>query len=253
MTRKYGWKPDVPDHRDWKYSIGFIDQLLLPKAVDLRPIQSKVEDQGELGSCVGNATAGAIECLQIKDKVKFEDVSRLFIYYQARKMEGSVNEDAGCIIRDAIKSTNSIGVCSEQLWPYNINKFADEPSLSCYTDAKEHIVTSYGRIDNTKLANIKSALYNRYPVIAGISVYESFESQAVAATGIVPMPKTTERLLGGHAILIVGYNNKTKRFICKNSWGPNWGDKGYFYIPYSYITNPNLADDFWVIKLEKGY
>ena len=245
MKREYGWIPDLPDQRDFLFS-KISKPGVLPPSVDLRPTCSPVEDQGDLGSCTANALAGALEYLEGKDGVPYVDFSRMFIYYNERVIEGTVSQDSGAMIRDGIKSLAAQGVCSERLWPYNVGKFAVKPPAACYTEAAKHLINQYARI--ISLNDMKQCLSDGFPFVFGFTVYESFESQAVAKTGTVPMPKKQERALGGHAVLAVGYDDKTKRFIVRNSWGPNWGMKGYFTLPYDYLNNTNLADDMWTIR-----
>jgi C1A family cysteine protease len=243
---RYGWIPDVPDQRDLLYSAVRPAAIALPPHIDLRPTCPSVEDQGNLGSCTGNALAGAIEFLERKDRVLFVDASRLFIYYNERVMEGTVKSDSGAMIRDGIKTLKNLGVCSETRWPYIISKFAVKPGTACYHEALNRQITSYHRI--MTLDEMRACLAEGFPFVFGFTVYESFESQAVAQTGIVPMPQPTERTLGGHAVLAVGYDDGQRRFIVRNSWGPGWGQKGYFTIPYEYLANRNLADDLWTIR-----
>lgn len=244
MKRTYGWRPDKPDFRDHRYELEPF--AVLPKQVDLRKTCSPVQDQGELGSCTGNAIASAIEFLDKKNNKKLYDYSRLFIYYNERLIENTIDSDAGAEIRDGIKAINKWGCCYESAWPYLIDKFTNKPSPSAYTQAKMHLFTKYSRLSN--LNQYKSCLASGYPFVFGFSVYESFESETVAKNGEVPMPSVDEYMLGGHAVLAVGYNDITKRFIVQNSWGTSWGQKGYFTMPYEYLANPDLADDFWVIK-----
>lgn len=251
LKRKYGWKPDVPDFNDFPFTRLIRIPKKLPPAIDLRPGCSPVEDQEQLGSCTGNASAGGVEFLELKDGAAFCDVSRLFIYRGARVIEGTVAQDSGAEIRDCVKSLAKQGVCSEKSWPYVIGKFADKPPAACYKEALTRQILSYYRIKT--LAEMKACLAAGLPFIFGFAVYESFESEQVARTGKVPMPKPFESQLGGHAVLAVGYNDKQKRFIVKNSWGTDWGMKGYFTLPYAYLENRDLSDDLWAItKQEEG-
>jgi C1A family cysteine protease len=220
--------------------------LAIPTRIDLRATCSSVENQGNLGSCTGNALAGVIEFLERKDNVSFAEASRLFIYYNERVIEGTVKSDAGAMIRDGIKTLKNRGVCSETRWPYIISKFAKKPNAACYKEALKHQITSYHRI--LTLDEMRTCLADRFPFVFGFRVYESFESQEVAATGVVQMPRPGERSLGGHAVLAVGYDDAERRFIVRNSWGIGWGQKGYFTIPYEYIANRNLADDLWTVR-----
>lgn len=243
--RNYKWLPDLPDHRDYTFSDLKVD-VKLPPSVNLQSFCSPVEDQGQLGSCTGNAIVGAMECLENIEKQKFIDLSRLYVYYNERAMEGTIKTDSGAQIRDGIKTLTVNGVCTEILWPYNISKFKNKPTVKCYTDGATRKVTSYYRIDT--LSDMQNCLASGFPFVFGFSVYTSFESDTVAKTGIVNLPAKGEKLLGGHAVLCVGYDNSTQRFLVRNSWGSSWGQKGYFTIPYTYLTNRNLSDDFWTVK-----
>ncbi len=245
---KKGWKPDLPDFRDFKYQLN--ESVSNLPSVDLRPYCPKVVDQGQLGSCTGNAIANAHYFTELKEKIKSAFLpSRLFIYYNERVIEKTVRDDAGAEIRDGIKSISKQGVCAETLWPYSVRKFATKPSLKCYSEALKHKAVSYMRLDNTDITQLKNCLSDGYPFVFGFTVYESFESDEVANTGVVNMPTDSEENLGGHAVMCVGYDDNSSRFIVMNSWGKNWGDNGYFTIPYQYLTDTNLADDFWTIRL----
>jgi C1A family cysteine protease len=256
-TRKiarYGWKPDLPDQRDFTYAVKKPQEL--PTSVDLRDKCPKiVYDQGELGSCTANAIAGAIEFDMMKQELTAATPSRLFIYYNERAIEGTISSDSGAQIRDGIKSVASQGVCPEgnvgdqpPAWPYVISQFATQPPQPCYEAALKLKAVSYYSVTQN-LADMKGCLAEGYPFVFGFTVYESFESQDVASTGNVPMPKSGERIIGGHAVLAVGYDDEDRVFICRNSWGDKWGDGGYFYMPYAYLIDDNFADDFWTIRL----
>ncbi len=242
----YGWVPDRPDQRDKLYSAIAAPPKAMPSKVDLSAKCSPVEDQGQLGSCTANALVGNLEFLEWKAGQIVTDLSRLFIYYNERAMEGTVGEDAGAAIRDGVKSLVKQGVCTEKKWPYQIAKFTAKPSAACYKEAADRQVTSYHRI--LTLQQMKQCLAEGYPFVFGFSVYESFESAAVAKTGKLNLPKQNEKNLGGHAVCAVGYDDSTKRFLVRNSWGADWGLKGYFTMPYDYASNTNLADDFWTIR-----
>lgn len=247
---KYHWVRDRADSRDHMFTAV---APTLPASVDLRTYASPVEDQGQLGSCTGNAIAGAIELIDKKNNKRL-DVSRLFIYYEERVLEGTVNYDYGAYIRDGIKVCYTKGAPLESLWPYNIRKWATKPSTSAYADALNRKVTGYQRCAN--FTAVKNALALGNPVVIGFDVYESFEQgawQLANSSGLMPYPNTsTEQLLGGHAVLIVGYNDSTQRFIVKNSWGTSWADRGYFYMPYQVIQNTGMSSDFWVISAVKN-
>jgi len=239
--RRYGYLRDLTDQRDYIYKPKL--RFFSPKKVDLRKYCSKIEDQGDLGSCTGQALAGNIELLDKKIDGAYTDVSRLFIYYNERKIEGCVNIDSGAYIRDGIKSLKRWGVCDEKLLPYDISLFKQEPSPECYKQALSRRISVYERIRD--VSDIIACLAEGFPVVFGIAIYESFESEEVKRTGIVPMPAKYETMIGGHCMLVVGYDTKERRFIVRNSWG-KWGDDGYCYIPFRYVEK--FGDDLWTVK-----
>lgn len=243
--KKYGWKRSLPSPKDVWFSPKRCLLDTLPALVDLRPECPAVYDQGDLGSCTANATGGLAEFLEMKEKHAAFVPSRLFIYYNERVLEGTVSSDSGASLSDGMQVLSQLGAPHESLWWYNINKFTVKPSAKVYADAAKHKVANPSRVDNTNLNAMKAALSTGYPVVGGFTVYESFESQQVANTGVVPMPKASEQVLGGHAIMVVGYDDSHNWFIVRNSWGASWGAAGYFYMPYLYFTNANYADDFW--------
>ncbi len=152
------------------------------------------------------------------------------------------------MIRDGIKTVASDGVCPEPEWPYVIAKFATRPPAKCYRDAKLDRAVSYQSIV-PNVNQMKGCLASGYPFIFGFTVYESFESEAVARTGHAPMPGWSERAVGGHAVMAVGYDESKQWFLVRNSWGTGWGMKGYFTMPYAYLVQPGLSQDFWTIRL----
>jgi C1A family cysteine protease len=246
--KRYGWIPDFPDQRDFAYSAPQEVLQALPPSVDLRPACPPVYDQGELGSCTANAIAGAIEFDRKKQSLPDFAPSRLFVYYNERALEGTTNSDSGAQIRDGIKSVAQLGACAETEWPYDISKFTVKPAAACYADALNDKAVLYKRLLQT-LNQLKGCLASGYPIVCGFSVYESFESQHVAQTGIAPMPGPGEKLLGGHAVAVVGYDDGRNSFTLRNSWGTTWGMQGYFTLPYAYLTEENLSSDFWTIEL----
>jgi len=207
-----------------------------------------VYDQGQLGSCTANAIAAALEFDQMKEKQQVFMPSRLFIYYNERVMEGTVNEDSGAQIRDGIKSVAQQGDCPETLWPYDITKFAVKPPAQCYQQALKFKALQYQRLSQI-LNQLKGCLASGYPFVFGFTVYSSFESQQVAQTGHAPMPSPPEASVGGHAVMAVGYDDSQNWFIVRNSWGVGWGMQGYFTLPYAYLLEQNLANDFWTIRI----
>ena len=248
-TKWYGWVPDLPDQRDRLFRAPLARIGPLPRSVDLRSQCPPIWDQGALGSCTAHAIAAAIEFDQVKQALADPFVpSRLFIYYNERVMEGTADEDAGAMIRDGIKSVAHQGAPHERLWPYDLKQFRAKPPKPAYADARRHAAVLYQRVTQD-LPQLRGCLAAGYPVVFGFSVYTSFESDAVAASGRVPMPKPTEKMVGGHAVLAVGYDHAAERFIVRNSWGRSWGLDGYFTMPYAYLLDENLSDDFWTIKL----
>lgn len=243
MQRIYGWIPDIPDQRDYLYS-AIKPKIRLPKQVDISRFCSSVEKQGKLGSCTACAMAGNLEFLDNKPDRKYTDVSKLFIYYNERALRDNEDYDSGASLRDGIKTLRKTGYCREALWPYVISLFDVKPPVRCYLEARGHRIESYHRIYT--LTEMLTCLADGYPFVFGFAVYESFQSKRTEKTGRVVMPKKGERMLGGHAVLAVGYNQKEKRFMVRNSWGTGWGKEGYFTMPYAYLET--LAADFWTIR-----
>lgn len=247
-TRKYGWRRGLPDRRDHKY-MAPQGMAPLPSKVDLRPTCPEVYDQLSLGSCTGQAIGGCLHFNQLRNGVaKPWTPSRLFIYYNERLIEGTVREDAGAEIRNGIKSLVKWGVCPEAMWPYDIRRFRQKPGVRCYKKALDNRITSYQRLDNRNLHQLQSCLAEGHPFVFGFAVFESFEGDEIARTGKFQMPGENEKLLGGHAVMGVGYDDEKQELIVRNSWGEKWGDGGYYYMPFSFVTDPNFCDDFWMIR-----
>jgi C1A family cysteine protease len=249
-VQRYGWVPDLPDVRDHLYSAPIARIGPLPKKVDLRSKCPAVYDQGQLGSCTGNAIAGAVQFDRMKQKLKPSFIpSRLFIYYNERVIENDVPDDHGAQIRDGIKSVATLGVCDEKLWPYVITQFGQKPPAAAFAAALKTKAASYCRVARS-LTQMKGCLASGYPFVLGFTVYDAFESDQVAKTGVLNMPDTAkESVVGGHAVLAVGYDDTAQRFIVRNSWSAAWGQAGYFTMPYAYLMDENLSDDFWTIRL----
>jgi C1A family cysteine protease len=248
-TKKhYGWNHDIPDERDHIYSAP-LDRYAqgVPPKVDLRQYCPPVYDQGQLGSCTANAVAAALEFDREKQKLSDFAPSRLFIYYNERALEGTTGSDSGAQIRDGIKSVATVGACPETDWPYQPSQFAVQPLAACYADAKPDRALQYQRI-NQNLTQMQACLASGFPFVFGFTVYQSFESPAVATSGIMPMPAPGEQVLGGHAVMAVGYDNSTRSLIVRNSWGPGWGQAGYFMMPFEYVMHPHYTSDFWTIR-----
>lgn len=264
MAHAYGLVRQVQDERDLKFAPS--RTVILPRKKDIRAACPPVFDQGSLGSCTANA--GVTAYMMWKNTE--EEMSRLYLYYVERYLEGTVDEDSGAMMRSIGKALNKFGVCTEHHWPYDIEKYKIDPPYPADKDALGRRVPAYKALSN--LQEIKEFIVEKkQPVMAGIAIYDSFEREDVAKTGIVPMPNTRkEQLRGGHAILIVGYDDDFDkshsscflssvvtgfraalgysggRLLCRNSWGMTWGDNGYFWLPYEFVGQH--AYDFWVLE-----
>jgi C1A family cysteine protease len=241
--RSFGWIKDKEDKLDYKYS-DIQASVSLPSEGSVKSLFPFLPyDQGHLGSCVGQATAALMSAAYIKQDLPDPILSRLMIYYNARALEGVVSEDSGCTPRDAIKCAAKQGVCLEELWPYLIEKFADKPTLECYTNALNHQILSYYSV-LPNLTSIKTCITEGYPFSLGIMVYENYPRET--PTGDFPMPNGEQ--IGGHDIVAIGYSDITQKVIIRNSWGEAWGNGGYGTLPYDYIT-PELIGDLWTIRM----
>jgi C1A family cysteine protease len=245
MKRVYGWKKSPPDERDYFYKV--VKPVKLPASVDLRPGISKTFDQGALGSCVAHGVGSLDKFVKEKQNHRPFDPSRLFIYYEGRKLEGTIDEDSGLYVRDGMKVINKMGAPGEHLWPYDISKFTQKPPKNAYINAATNQSIIYSQVPQT-LTALKGCLAEGYPFTFGFEVYEYFESWEMQITGILKVPTADEQYLGGHCVLCVGYNTATKRFLVLNSWGEDWGLKGYFWMPNAYMTDWNLVSDIWTIR-----
>lgn len=245
---KYGLRgPDKTDLRDFR--LAFSPKLKLPAAIDLRGKCPAIMDQGELGSCVANALCGMMQFNDKEGDNIYTPLSRLMLYYLARCLDGNIEEDCGTYARTAIKCLARFGTAKEALWPYSIEKFAEAPGSDSYEDAFKRRIIIYQRI--ITLFDMLACLAAGKPFVLGIPVYESFESDAVARTGAVPMPRKWEMVLGYHEIYCCGYDNKKARVTCANSWGTEWGDDGFCTLPYDYLKKyvvPEGKGDCWTVQ-----
>jgi C1A family cysteine protease len=257
-TTRYGWHRDLPDHRDHTYQVEREQINSLPSRVDLRAQCPAVYDQGQIGSCTANAIGAAFEFDLLRQKLTDFTPSRLFIYWNERSIEGTTASDSGAQIRDGVKVVATLGVPDETVWPYDDTaadsdgtfpswaRAGQAPPPEVFAAAKHNEAVKYQRVVQD-LNHLRAALAAGTPVVFGFTVYESFESHQVARTGDAPMPKPDDQALGGHAVLLVGYDDAKHRFIVRNSWGTGWGQDGYFTLPYAYVRDPHLTSDFWTI------
>lgn len=252
-NRCYGWKRGgEPKFRFEKFT-RHTSLAGIPSSIDLsNQCPYAPFDQGSLGSCTANAGAGLALFLTAKFGYKVYMPCRLAIYYWERVLENSVDQDSGASLSDCMHVMSTHGAPNETLMPYDVNKFTVAPSQTVATNGLLHIVKTPIQVSQN-INDIKAVLASGFPFIFGFMVYESFESQEVANTGIMPMPRSAEQQIGGHAVMAVGYNDATKMIKVRNSWGTNWGQQGYFQMPYAYITSPALSDDMWTSHSMTGY
>ena len=246
-SRKYGWYPDIPDTRD-KF-INFPEILKFRNMADLRDTGNfgKVYDQGNLGSCVANALCSIIEYESNRNKNLTINPSRMFLYYNQRVIQNTTEYNSGSTIRDGTKILNKLGVCDESRCQYNESFFNVKPSVDAYIDAQNYKGIKYKKVQ-CNLKCIKSALTLLYPIIFGFSVYETFDDpDGVENTGIMELPKNDEKIIGGYAALIVGYDEDNERVLVQASFGTDWGIDGYFWMPYKFLLS-GACSDFWIIE-----
>lgn len=258
----YNLKKDDKDERDIIFS-QVKAEAALPSFMDIRNLCPLIYDQGNQGSCTANAGCAARVMLLGKPSL---DLSRAFLYYCERSLEGTTDQDSGASIRDICKAANKFGICEEAFMPYNDVDYTTAPSKEARENAVNYKINAYNRLNS--LYDIKTSIaVMKKPVIIGMDVFESMESAYVASTGKLTMPEKREQNLGGHAVLVVGYNDKGSNgcsfvrsiynrifkksnsigyLIIRNSWGSSWGDKGYFYMPYEYFEK--YSYDYWIME-----
>jgi C1A family cysteine protease len=241
--KKYSVRKDRSDWRDRIYNFKLAD---LRESVDLRKWASPIENQLHLGSCAGQAVVGAYELLLNKQYPdQFVDLSRLFVYYNARLLENTVDEDSGVYLRDAVKAVKQYGVCTELQWPYVIENYKMPPGINSYVEARHRTIKEYRRITN--LNQMLDAINADCPVVFGTQVYDSFENLNLGDT-VLPMPQDTENILGAHAMCMVGYDRPKRLLLARNSFGVNWCINGYCWIPFDYADDNFM--DMWTIDIE---
>jgi C1A family cysteine protease len=247
VVQKYKVIADPCDWRDRYYNFA---RSTLREKVDLRSMASEVESQSDLGSCTAQAIVGAYELLLRRDHpTEFVELSRLFLYYNARVEEQTTEVDEGVYIRDALKALDHYGVCEERLWPYNTFKFKEQPPAECYQNAKQYRIQRYYRLVSKE--DILDALSNNHPVVAGLVLYSNFDLISERDT-VLHVPGDSESELGTHAVLFVGYDLAKQQVLVRNSFGSKWGDRGHFWLPFAYLDQD--LTDAWVfdIKLAKN-
>jgi hypothetical protein len=266
MNYKFGWRPSLPaEPKPLTLNFRLPKGTYGPVASDLRtlPHYPAVYDQGQEGSCTGNAGAFMIDFpLKEQGYPWLFTPSRQFIYYNTRSLEGTTDTDAGATIANTFKSISEFGVCPENgnpdwSWPYVVDatQFKTKPPDPCYKDARLHVALTYENVPQD-YATMQAVLAAGYPIQIGFTVHNSFMTDAVAKSGVMPKPGFLDGVAGGHSVAVVGYlPNKamgdqgvTEWAICRNSWGAGWGDNGHFYMPWNEVLlNPNRASDFWCV------
>lgn len=240
--RRYGWRPSPPDHRDYIYEPKLRGNL--PAFASVRRWMPPVRDQGSLGACTAFAVCAAISALDRKLRGEDRIYSPLYLYWHTRYIEGTVNEDSGAYLRDAIKAAARFGVAEESVHPYDISRFREQPPPEAYENAYRDLIDCYEAVKD--LYGVRAAIAEGYPVIFGFAVPERFETET-ARTGFLPPPSPDERIVGGHAVVAVAYSDRRKAILVQNSWGESFGKRGWFWLSYDYFTM-GLAMDAWVIK-----
>lgn len=264
----FGWIPDLPDIRDYTKEHSCIKPILsklsldskYSSSVDLRKWCSPVENQQNIGSCTAHAVAGILEYYENKAFGKFIDASRLFLYKVTRNLLHNTG-DTGAFLKTTLGALIMFGMPPEEYWPYDTNRFDEEPDAFCYAYANNYRCISYFRHDPANvsqedvLMSVKKYLSNGIPSVFGFTVYQSIRQ--ANKDGCIPFPFSKERIMGGHAVAAVGYDDDkiisnqigpdTKgAILIRNSWGTEWGENGYGWLPYEYILQ-GIALDWWSI------
>jgi C1A family cysteine protease len=246
MSRTLNYIKSPKDTRDYALKFSGINSSLPPSSIDLSEYCTSVKDQGQEGSCTAFSTIAAMEFLEKKfNSNPMSNFSEQFTYYVTRVdiARGPPSQDSGAYVRDSIKSTISYGTCFENTWPYS-NPLNRKPSTQAYLEAKKYGTISYTTIQANNLNLLKTTLSQGIPVVIGFICYSNIFDSGVSTTGIIPLQN--DNIIGGHAVLLVGYNDTTGQFKFKNSWGTSWGDNGYGYLPYEYYTEGDIPE-LWCI------
>jgi C1A family cysteine protease len=247
VRKAYGFRRDERDPRDRIFTMK-LTRASLPATVDLRKWMPPIMEQGDIGSCVAHAACSTLQWHVKRAGGPVQPLSRLGLYFFTRQIEGTVLEDAGCEARNCIKAIKKFGVAPETLWPYVESKFKDTPPKDWTKLGDYWNSLTYERVPVNN-NSVKTALASGFPVMIGLTLFESFESERVEKTGIVPYPDIDkEGTVGGHEMLAVGYGQKKGYFTVANSWSTEWGDKGYCYIPERIVGSPFFGADYWIIK-----
>ncbi len=246
-VRRFGTRADRPDKRDRYYEAPPSLRRRQPRASDLRAHCPPVYDQKHLNACSANAIAAALWMDERRRVPTSPSPSRLFIYYNERAAEGITSINGTVQLRDGYRTVARTGVCTERMWPYDVERYRRRPSAACYAEAAQRRAIWYGRIRQA-LDDLKACLADGYPFTGAFAVYASFLSVDVRRTGVVPLPGPHDRHIGGHAMLVVGHDDRRRHFVVRNSFGAKWGDRGYGYLPYDYALNPAHGWDFWTVR-----
>jgi C1A family cysteine protease len=251
QIKGFGWRRDHLDGRD--HMLAITAQVPLPAVFDLRssPYMPPIYDQGDLGSCTSQAGSRCVDFERKRQGLEFMTPSRMMIYYNTRVIEGTQDQDAGGELRDVMKTLAAQGTCAESEWAYEDSNLTVKPPAECYTNALKFEATQYSRVTQQEYFLKHSLSILGRPVMFGMSVFEQIQSDEAAATGVITMPSANASPVGGHALCLAGFDDTRRHFTVANSWNSTWGAKGYGFIPYEYILNPNLASDFWVLLAEE--
>ena len=239
-----GLKASLPDHRDWNFSTIAPTDIALPPKVSYREKFDWRWNQQNTNSCTAFSTLAAVKYTLRKDTNLDFDPSQLFTYWCTRVMENDPNRDEGAEIRDTFKTLGVNGVAPSKDWPFHNFTVLKRPSPVAFIDAKKELLQGYYAV-NQDHVSLKTCLASGYPFVTGIIV---FPSLVHSVNGIVPMPGSNEKPLGGHAVCCIGYDDEKMCYEFLNSWGVEWGDQGCFWLPYAFVENEQYTNDFWMVK-----